>query len=144
MTLKQHMTITTVLTVLLGFFWKNSLGVLLFWLGGIFVDVDHYFDYVRETGDVSISLRRMEELFLNLKEKKFYGLFHSYELVLIGLLVNFFYVKSEWFYGLLAGLGTHLSLDALFNPVRARFYFFLYRLNHSFDINKGVKQKNGN
>jgi membrane-bound metal-dependent hydrolase YbcI (DUF457 family) len=143
MTLKQHVTITTVLTVLLGFFWKNYSGVVLFWLGGIFIDVDHYLDYIRETGDMRISLSRMEELFLNLKEKKFYGLFHSYELVLVGLFLNFFYIKSEWFYGLLAGLGTHLILDALFNPVRARFYFFLYRLNHSFDIDKGVKQKKG-
>ena len=71
MTLKQHATITTVLSLLLGIFWKNYLGVLLFWLGGIFIDVDHYLDYISETGDMRISLRRMEEFFLNLKEKSF-------------------------------------------------------------------------
>jgi membrane-bound metal-dependent hydrolase YbcI (DUF457 family) len=141
MTLKQHVTITTALTLLLGFFWKNYLGVLLFWLGGIFIDVDHYLDYIRETGDVRISLSRMEEMFLNLKEKKFYGLFHAYELIIIGLFLNFFYVKNDCIYGLLAGLASHIILDALFNPVRARFYFFLYRLNHSFEIDKCVKQK---
>jgi len=144
MTLKQHVTITTVLTVLLGFFWKNYLGILLFWLGGIFIDVDHYLDYIRETGDMSISLSRMEDLFLNVKEKKFYGLFHSYELILIGVCLNFFYLKNAWFYGLLAGIAVHLILDALFNPVKARFYFFLYRLNHSFEIATCVKQKNRN
>ena len=144
MTLKQHATITTVLSLLLGIFWKNYLGVLLFWLGGIFIDVDHYLDYISETGDMRISLRRMEEFFLNLKEKKFYCILHSYELILIVLLLNFFYVKSEYLYGLIAGLATHIILDTLFNPVRARFYFFLYRLNHSFDIDKGVKRKNGN
>ena len=144
MNLKKHVTITTVLSLLLGFFWKNYLGVVLFWLGGIFIDVDHYLDYIRETGDIRISLRRMEEMFLNLKEKKFYGFFHSYELILIGLFLNFFYVKSACLYGLLAGLGTHIILDALCNPVRARFYFFLYRLSHSFEIDKCVKQKKGN
>jgi membrane-bound metal-dependent hydrolase YbcI (DUF457 family) len=144
MTLKQHVAITTVLTVLLGFFWKNYLGVLLFWLGGIFIDVDHYLDYIRETGDMRISLRRMEEMFLNLKEKKFYGLFHSYELIIIGVCLNFFYLKNECLYGLLAGLAVHLILDALFNPVKARFYFFLYRLNHSFEIATCLKQKNRN
>ena len=141
MTLKQHVTITTALSLLLGLFWKNYMGVMLFWLGGIFIDVDHYFDYVRETGDMRISLRRMEEMFLNLKEKKFYGLFHSYELIIIGVCLNFFYLKNEWFYGLLAGLASHLILDALCNPVKARFYFFLYRLNHSFEIATCVKQK---
>jgi membrane-bound metal-dependent hydrolase YbcI (DUF457 family) len=144
MNLKKHVTITTVLSLLLGFFWKNYLGVVLFWLGGIFIDVDHYLDYIRETGDIRISLRRMEELFLNLKEKKFYGLFHSYELIIIGLFLNFFYIKNECLYGLLAGLASHITLDALFNPVRAKFYFFLYRLNHSFEIDKCVKQKNRN
>ena len=143
MTLKQHVTITTVLALILGIFWKNYLGVLLFWVGGIFIDVDHCLDYIRETGDLRISFRKMEEMFLNLKEKKFYGLFHSYELILTVLLVNFFYVKSEHLYGLIAGLATHLTLDALFNPVKARFYFFLYRLSHSFEIEKAVK-KNGN
>jgi len=144
MTLKQHVTITTALSLLVGFFWKNYSGVLLFWLGGIFLDVDHYLDYIRETGDIRISLRRMEELFLNLKEKKFYGFFHSYELIIIGLFLNFFYFKNEWLYGLLAGCASHLILDALFNPIRARFYFFLYRLNHSFEIETCVKQKSRN
>jgi membrane-bound metal-dependent hydrolase YbcI (DUF457 family) len=117
---------------------------MLFWLGGIFIDVDHYLDYIRETGDIRISLRRMEEMFLNLKEKKFYGLFHSYELIIIGLFLNFFYLKNDCLYGLLAGLASHIIVDVIFNPVKLRFYFFLYRLNHSFEIDKCVEQKNRN
>ena len=69
MTLKQHVTITTVLSLLLAIFWKNYLGVFLFWIGGIFIDVDHCLDYIRETGDIRISFRKMEEMFLNLREK---------------------------------------------------------------------------
>lgn len=136
MTLKHHITITTALSLLLVFFWKNYWGVVLFWLGGIFIDCDHYLDYLRETGDLRPSLRRMEDMFLNVKQKKFYGILHSYELIILILCLNFFYLENDHLYGLLAGLASHIFLDAFFNPLKARFYFFLYRLNYSFDLEK--------
>ena len=141
MTLKHHVAITTALSLLLGFFWKNYLGVVLFWLGGIFIDCDHYLDYIRETGELRVSLRRMEAMFLNMKEKKFYGILHSYELIILVLFLNIFYLKNDYLYGLLAGLASHLLLDALFNPVKARFYFFLYRLKYSFELDKCIEKK---
>ena len=75
MTFRQHVTITTGLSLLLSCVWKNYCGLLPFWLGGIFIDVDHYLDHVKERGDKKISLRKLEDYFYNLKEKTFYCVF---------------------------------------------------------------------
>ena len=136
MTLKQHATITTALSLLLGLFWKNYMGVMLFWLGGIFIDVDHYLDYVKGTGDVRISLKRMEKFYSSLQGYKFYCFFHSYELIVLLSLLNFFYLKKDYLYGLLAGFVVHIILDVVFNPVKIKCYLFLYRLKHSFEADK--------
>ncbi len=136
MTFKQHVAITTGLTLLLSCFWNNYLGVFLFWLGGIFIDVDHYPDYVKGTGDTRISLKRMEEFFLNLQEKKFYCFFHSYELIVLLSFLNFFYLRKDYLYGLLAGFVIHIILDVIFNQVKIQCYLFLYRLKHSFEADK--------
>jgi len=143
MTFRQHVTITTGILLLLSCFWKNYWGLLLIWLGGIFIDVDHYLDYVKETGDKRISLRRLEDYFYNLKEQKLYCIFHSYELMILLFIINFFYLKHHYLYGLLAGLAVHIILDAIFNPVKIQCYLFLYRLKHDFVFSEFLQQKAG-
>jgi hypothetical protein len=112
------------------------MGVMLFWFGGIFIDVDHYLDYVRGTGDVRISLRKMQKFFSSPQAKKFYIFFHSYELIVLLCLLNFFYLRKDYLYGLLAGFVVHIILDVVFNHVKIKGYLFLYRLKHSFEGGK--------
>jgi hypothetical protein len=136
MTFKQHVTITSVLAIILTVLWRNYFGSLLFWLGGIFIDLDHYLDYIKETGSTRVSFKKMEDMFLNIKEKKFYGVLHSYEVLVILFFVNFFYFEKGYLYGLLGGLSLHILLDVIFNPVKIKGYLFLYRWKHSFEVDR--------
>lgn len=136
MKFKYHFTVTTILTCILLYFYRNYIFVFCFWLGGIFIDIDHCFDYIRETGDAKITLQKMEKLFCLYQEKKTVIFLHSYEFFLILFLINYFVIKIDFIYGLLAGFITHIFFDILSNPVKIKAYFFLYRLKHSFDKNK--------
>jgi len=55
--------------------------------------------------------------------------------------LNIFHFDQAAIDGLLAGCAVPITLEELFNPLRARNYFSLYRLNHSFEITTSLKQK---
>ncbi|HOK40691.1 MAG TPA: hypothetical protein PLD27_06595 [bacterium] len=136
MTFKKHFFLSSVFSIVIFFIKKDLHFSLAFLIGGTFIDIDHCLDYVRETNDYFITLKKMENLFLNFKEKKATIIFHSYELFLILFLLNYFLWNYNFIYALLSGFLFHIILDLIFNPVKFQSYLFLYRLKHSFKKEK--------
>jgi len=98
---------------------------------GVFIDVDHYFDYIKHTG-WNLNLKQFFYLSYGGKLDRFYLLFHGYEYL---LLLTAIIVISDFNPLIIAaaiGYTQHLILDQIFNQVKPLAYFLIYRLKNRF------------
>ncbi len=101
-------------------------------LSGILIDLDHIYDFIKETGSP-------------IKFKELYGLakknnithctivFHSWELVLLLFMVAWFTNWNPWIAGVLIGFGHHMIMDAFHNKVTILPYSFIWRWKNNFE-----------
>lgn len=90
--------------------WYNA---VLFFIGGVLVDFDHYLNYAKVKKDLSLAraykwhLKILSKI--RAKPEKFlvFHVFHSVEFILLLLLVSYFFNN----YFLLLGVGFHSLLD---------------------------------
>ncbi|ABQ28157.1 hypothetical protein [Geotalea uraniireducens] len=132
MKLTQHLAVTGIAAAA-RFPFRSGEQILLFSVGSVLIDVDHYFLYIRRTGrfDVRGMFRYFEELWKIEKDIPYVGLclFHTFDFFLaVGLLAFHYPVMLS----LLAGLLFHFVVD-LFDLVRKgvpfiRAYFLLEHL----------------
>lgn len=110
---------------------KNYLLALSSFLSGVFIDLDHFFDYFKSEG-VKFDLHDFFHRCENYRIKKFYLLLHSYEFLLpLGLLTHFTSYNSLTL-GILLGFFQHLLLDQISNGVQPFGYFLTYRWRNGF------------
>ena len=114
------------------FFFKNYFAATGFFLGGVLVDLDHCLDYVWQTRDIRVSLKKIDHYYDRVKESRFVVFMHSYELMALMLLVNAAAFKSALVWGWLAGHLLHIIMDIACNSVTLKTYSFFYRLKHRF------------
>ena len=110
--------------------------ILLPWLpppfAGIFIDVDHFFDYLLLSGE-PFSIRGMFSWCDEGRWERIVLIFHSYEFyALFGLYL--YYHPHPLLLGVFYGVGLHLLLDQIGNryllknlAVNPLFYFLSYR-----------------
>ena len=113
MTLTQHVAMTGVAVAVL-YPRHDGLHLLLFAIGGILIDIDHYLLYIQRTRGFGIRgmFRYFEELQPIQKTIPYVGLclFHTVDFfLLIGLLAFF----NPLLYPLLAGFIFHFMLDVI-------------------------------
>ena len=110
---------------------KSLAGALVCFVAGILVDVDHYFDYVRDTG-LNFNIKRFFRYTYGLQYDQLFIVFHAYEyLVPLALIL----IISEYNLLLVAasiGFTQHLLFDQFINPVKPLAYFISYRLKNGF------------
>jgi hypothetical protein len=106
-----------------------------FGVAGVFIDLDHFLDFWRETRDY-LNLPRFMGYFSKQGPKKLVLFMHSWEAVGLFLGWAFFSGAPAWL--LWAGLGwlQHLLLDDRFNRLHPWAYSFLYRASHGFAAKK--------
>lgn len=116
---------------------------ILFSFAGIFIDVDHLFDYIRNWGWKIVSIREFFRIFYTLDLKKVYVILHSYELLaMLGLLL--WYLKVDWGWVVFLSLSVHLLMDQIYYILHFKkpfFYFLAYRISKKFEPEKFVKIK---
>ena len=100
-------------------------------LSGIFIDLDHFYDYFRNVA-YKIDIRDFFYKCHNYEFKKLYVPLHSYEFLVLLALVGCFY-PAKIILGALAGSSIHLLADLLYNKVYFFTYSFAYRLSEKFD-----------
>ncbi len=99
-------------------------------IGGVLVDLDHLPDYWREHG-FSINIVHFMEVCNNYGLRQIYLLFHSYELLLVSMVVALF-MHSLFMWGLVAGYALHMALDQAGNHAEPMTYFLFYRRSKKF------------
>ncbi|MFC1514608.1 hypothetical protein ACFL5X_01740 [Candidatus Omnitrophota bacterium] len=107
----------------------NKLYALAFFLGSIFIDLDHLIDYFMYFG-FHFSLKKFFSLEY-LRSGKVYMFFHSWELFIIIFAVSIAFDFFPLFFFSLA-IAVHLLFDTL-HRIRPLFYFLIYRAAKNFD-----------
>jgi len=140
MLVKYHAIVSLSGGVIIYLLTQSFLKAVLFTIVGIFIDIDHCFDYVRTWGWRVVSVREFMKIFYMHKLKKLYVFLHSYELlILFGLFL--WYLKIDWGWVVLLSLTIHISMDQIYYLTHFRgaapwFYFLFYRASKGFDIEK--------
>lgn len=107
-------------------------------LAGIFIDIDHFFDYYLNKG-FSLNIIDFYYTCIDFKFTKFYVIFHSFELSLILLLVAIMHPTNLMWWGIAIGVSQHLILDVIGNKIALKGYFFTYRLIKKFNLRRLIK-----
>ena len=122
MTLNQHIAVTVVAAAALVPLWPAE-DLILFCVGSVLIDVDHYFCYIQRT--VCFSVRGMfryyEELWKIEQNIPYFGLclFHTVDFFFLISILTYFYPFCS---PLLAGLLFHFVVD-LFDLFRKKIPF---------------------
>ncbi|MBL7171124.1 MAG: hypothetical protein ISS46_03925 [Candidatus Omnitrophica bacterium] len=145
MKVKHHIIVSLSGGVIIWLITQSFFKAILFSFAGIFIDVDHLFDYVRNWGWKIMPLRNFFNIFYTLKLKKIYVLLHGYELLaMLGLLL--WYLKVDWGWVVFLSLAIHLLMDQIYCFTHFRrnspwFYFLTYRISKGFESERFLKIK---
>lgn len=106
-----------------------------FSLCGVFIDLDHFADYWRETG-FNLDIPRFMKYFSGRKAKKLLLFMHGWELPSLVIAVSLALGLPTWVFWGTAGWLVHLLLDQRYNYLHPLAYFWAFRLKHGFDAEK--------
>jgi len=100
-------------------------------LSGIFIDIDHIYDYLREHG-FTFKVKDFIHEFCSGNFNRITLFFHSWELLFLIAIIAWFTKWNPTITGVLIGFGHHLVLDTFYNGNTARAYFFIWRWKRDF------------
>lgn len=100
-------------------------------IAGIFIDIDHVFDFVREYG-ATLNSKLFFESFYTTRYKKIVLLFHGWEWIILLALVAIYQQYPALLTGITLGMLHHLIADQMTNTKNKWCYFFIYRLSKNF------------
>jgi len=93
----------------------NWHSAVLFFIGGVLIDIDHYLNYAIRKRDLSLiraynwHLKILKEIRANPEKYMVFHVFHSIEFMLLVLVISYFFNN----YFLLLGVGFHSLLDMI-------------------------------
>lgn len=142
MKLSGHVVASSVIAVTIFLVSRNLILALSSFLAGVFIDLDHLWDYFRSEG-LKFDLKDFFYKCDNFQLKKFYLFFHSFELLpVLGIFTYLAPSLKLWsvgdnnhnhlLIGTLIGFSQHLFLDQVFNRAELLGYFFFYRWRKGF------------
>ena len=107
-------------------------GTAACFLSGIFIDLDHHFDFFLAKKKIPLRYRELVDFCEKDKNAKLYLFLHSYELLtLFWFLIIYLKLGYVWS-GIALGVTTHLIADQICNPFRPLGYFLIYRIRNHF------------
>ncbi len=131
MMLSGHIIASGVTAAWFGVATKSPTAAAACFLGGIFIDLDHAFDFFLMRKRVPRSYVELVD-FCKEPTGKIYLFLHSYELMALLWATCFWGKLPLVFVGALFGMSVHLLLDQLTNPVHPVGYFISYRIKLGF------------
>ncbi len=132
MNFSHHVAVSTIVSSILYLLFKSWSLTIASFLSGIFLDLDHYIDYVFECGS-PLNIKKFFNCINEEKLKKIYLILHGWEWSIVLILVGWMLEWNYWIVGVMIGYGHHMLLDALFNtnwPVLG--YSLLWRWKKKF------------
>lgn len=128
-----HVASSVVVAGILHLMFKSWSMTLSCFLSGIFIDIDHVYDYLREFGR-PFRVREFIESIYTARLTRMTLFFHSWEVMLLLLLITWWTNWHPVLTGIFIGFGHHIILDKLYTGVPLRRYFFYYRWKRDFNI----------
>ncbi len=129
-----HHTLISVLLSSLVYLFSDSISAALACFGaGIFIDLDHFFEFFYKFGFRRISSKLFFRAAENHEYDRFFLFFHSYELALLLWLIALFVVRRPWAWGFALGFTVHIIADQIYNPCHPLTYLLIYRIKNRFD-----------
>jgi len=131
MKLKQHTTYSVIIGGLLYMIfnsWSLSLSCII---SGIFIDVDHIIDVVREHGR-DVTVKDFFRICNNAQFNRIILLLHGWEWLPVWAVTAWLSGWNPWITGTLIGLGQHLVLDAYSNSANISSYSLIWRWKNDF------------
>jgi hypothetical protein len=129
---QNHIACSALIAAGLYLFFKSWQMSLACFLSGIFIDIDHIYDYSR-IFEFPFKIKHFFNASYNRKHTRMTMILHSWELlVLIGILAW----STNWnpmLIGILIGSGSHIALDIISHGTRLRAYSFMWRYKVNFD-----------
>ena len=132
MKLEHHIAFSTLVSGILFLIFKSWGLSIASLTAGIFIDIDHVFDYLIEHR-MRFDYKKFTNYFYREKHKKITLLFHAWEwLLFIGLvtlLTNF----NPWITGLFIGYGHHIISDYFYSKASIMSYSLIWRFRKGFN-----------
>ena len=132
MKFSHHVAVSTIVSSVLYVLFKSWSLTIASFLSGVFLDLDHYIDYLIEYG-YPFHMKKFFHCIYEEKLKRIYLFFHSWEWSIILIIMGWMSDWNHWIVGVMIGYGHHIVLDALFNtnwPIRG--YSLLWRWKNNF------------
>ena len=101
---------------------------------GIFIDLDHIADVVREHG-WSTKIKEFFYICNNAQFERVVLFCHGWEWLLLWSIAAWLTDWNHWITGAVIGIGHHLVLDTFHNSSNPYSYSLLWRWKHDFDFN---------
>ncbi|MBN2120855.1 MAG: hypothetical protein JW734_07370 [Candidatus Omnitrophica bacterium] len=124
-----HAGTSVIGAVLIYFFYKNPFYILSFFIGSIFIDLDHFIDYFLYYG-FRFNLRKFVGVEY-LASGKVYMFIHSWEILIILLSVSLIF-RLDYLFFFSIGMSIHLLIDT-FHEIRPLFYSIFFRMHKKFN-----------
>jgi hypothetical protein len=131
MKLTSHIAISFSVSFGLYLVFQSYLLALSSFIFGIFIDLDHFFEYFIECG-FNLNIKKFFHLAENYKFKKTFLFLHSWEFFLIFSAVVFVSSVNEILFGVFIGYAFHLIFDQFGNLSKPLSYSFIYRWKKDF------------
>lgn len=133
MKIKYHIAFSAFFSGILYLIFRSLVLAYVSFLSGIFIDIDHFADYLIEFG-FKFDLKEFFHIYTEKLNKKTYILLHSWELLFVLLTASWLAGWNGWITGIFIGFGQHIILDHLNKPHIKWLYSFLWRWNNKFVV----------
>lgn len=130
---QYHAASSALIAGILYLFFKSWSMALSCFISGILIDIDHVYDFVKETG-FPFEWKKMYGIICNNDITHWTIVFHSWELVFLLAISAWFTDWNPWITGVSAGFGHHVMMDVFHNEVTIPQYSFVWRLKNNFVI----------
>jgi len=132
----SHIIASGVISSIFGLVTQSLQASLACFVGGIFMDIDHFFDYCLHHKKVICSFKELKDYCFHEREGKMFLVFHAWEIICILWIIVYYFQLGLFWIGLLLGMSAHLFLDQVCNDWQEKThllaYFGFFRLKHGF------------
>jgi len=100
-------------------------------IAGIFIDLDHYFDYIHTHGR-PFRIRKLFHVCNNNQFDTIFLFMHGWEWVVLMGMAAWFTDWNPWITGTFIGIGQHIFFDAFHNGAGFKSYSIIWRWKKGF------------
>lgn len=128
-----HITISATFSGILFLIFKSWGLAIASFISGIFIDLDHIVDYLREHG-MPFRIGNFFKVCHNCQFDRIMLLWHGWEWIILCATAAWMTGWDPWITGTFLGLAQHMILDISYSGSRLRSYSLIWKWRHDFNF----------